>query len=335
MRACKRCLSPRSAPPATVPKKPFMEPIRKILAIVDPTCEERPAVAKAALLAKQFDAQLELFACDTKASRTTRRTIHTRAYPTLPFVEDLRPLLESLAAPLRVRGLAVDTSTTELADSLYMAVLKRTQHTMADFVVKETHHHSFARRTFLSNTDWQLIRHCPLPLLLVKPRPWSSSPRIVAAIDPGHVSDKPAMLDRHILDYASFVTQRLGGQLHVAHAYISEVAVAKATAGRPTTRVRASEVLQREEHHKQAQITSLLADFHVAPANIHIQLGSPTEYLPQLADLLPADIVVMSAIARSGLGRTFVGSTAEDILEHLPSDALVIKIPDFAESLPF
>ncbi len=313
-----------------------MDPICKILVVVDPTCEEQAAVSKAALLAKKFGAQLELFACDTKASQMRRRTLHARAYPTLPFLSDLSPLLESLAAPLRARGLIVETSTADIADSLYAALLKRIRHTMADFVVKETHHHSFARRTFLSNTDWQLIRHCRLPLLLVKPKPWSLNPRIVAAIDPDHVNDKPAVLDRRIVDYASFVTQRLGGKLHVAHAYLPEAIVAQAISSMPRAiEVLASETLQHEEQRKHAQIAQLLNDLRVTPANLHIKLASPIEFLAQLAEMLPADIITMGAIARSGLSRAFIGSTAEDILERLSCDALIVKTPDFAESLPF
>ena len=54
-----------------------------------------------------------------------------------------------------------------------------------------------------------------------------------------------------------------------------------------------------------------------------------------LAGALRADIVAMGAISRSGLQRVFIGSTAEDVLEHLPCDALIVKPPDFASTLPF
>lgn len=42
--------------------------------------------------------------------------------------------------------------------------------------------------------------------------------------------------------------------------------------------------------------------------------------------------------ARRGMGRSrraFIGSTAEDVLEKLPCDALIVKTPDFAAELPF
>ena len=46
-----------------------VNPVRNILAIVDPTAQEHPAVEKAALLAQHLDARLELLICDTKAAR--------------------------------------------------------------------------------------------------------------------------------------------------------------------------------------------------------------------------------------------------------------------------
>jgi universal stress protein E len=45
--------------------------------------------------------------------------------------------------------------------------------------------------------------------------------------------------------------------------------------------------------------------------------------------------VVLGAISRRGLKRVFIGSTAEDVLEKLPCDALIVKTPNFAEVLPF
>jgi universal stress protein E len=43
----------------------------------------------------------------------------------------------------------------------------------------------------------------------------------------------------------------------------------------------------------------------------------------------------MGAIARSGLRRALIGSTAERVLESLPCDVLVVKPQDFAQNLPF
>lgn len=313
-----------------------MDPIHHILVIVDPTRAEQPAVAKAALLAKHFHAELQLFACDTKASLATRQTAHARKFPNEAFSKDLQPMLEALALPLRARGLSVTTHAMQQIEPLYRALLQHLKHTMADLIVKDTHHHSIARRTFLSNTDWQLIRGCAKPLLLVKAREWSREPCIVAAVDPSHANDKPSTLDHRILDYASLLAKHLAGQLHAAHAYLPAPTTTHNVAGEtPVIGIITAASLLQEDRREHAHIDSLLTSFSIAAGHVHVKLGSPIEVLTDLAESLPADITVMGAIARSGLDRTFVGSTAEDILERLSCDALVIKTPDFGESLPF
>jgi universal stress protein E len=311
-----------------------MNRVRNILVIVDPTASEHPAVARGGLLAQAFDARLELFACETKASREARLAAHARKHAKEPFVVDLKAMLESLAAPLRAEGVDVATDT-ECGDPLHAALLERMKRSSAGLVIKDTHHHTLAQRTFLTNTDWQLIRGCPVPLLLVKPGPWASSPKVVAAIDPGHANDKPAMLDHCILQHASAFAQDLKGELHVLHAYIP-VAIMAATASVPPVALTISaEELAREQEAKHKEIAALVSDYGVRSGNIHVTTGGTADVLPRAAQALAADVMVLGAISRSGLKRVFIGSTAEDVLEKLPCDALIIKPPDFASMLPF
>lgn len=311
-----------------------MNRLCNILVIVDPTASEHPAVARGALLAQAFNARLELYACETKASREARLAAHAREHSQEPFIVDLKAMLESLAAPLRLEGVDVATET-ECGDPLHVALLDRVKRTSAELVIKDTHHHTLAQRTFLTNTDWQLIRGCPVPLLLVKPGPWASSPKVVAAIDPGHANDKPAMLDHCILQHAAAFSRALNGELHVLHAYIP-VAIAAAAASVPPLALTVSAAeLAREEESKLREIAALVSDYGVRSGGIHVTTGGPADVLPRAAQAIGADIVVLGAISRSGLKRVFIGSTAEDVLEKLPCDALIIKPPNFASMLPF
>lgn len=305
--------------------------IKQILVIVDPTTKEHAAVNKAAVLAEKFKARLELFVCDTKAAREMRLLSHLRTQPDAPVPVNIKGLLESLAEPLRARGLDVTTETV-CADPLHAGLIDRTRHTKADLVVKDTHHHSFAQRTFLTNTDWQLIRGCPVPLLLTKPAPWAAAPRVVAAVDPGHVNDKPEILDHWIVEHASLFAQRLQGELHVVHAYLPMAIVSSATIASPSMAAAVTpDDLSVEEQKRRELVTALVSEYDVTPANIHLELGGPAQVLPIAAERVRADVMTMGAIARSGLKRIFIGSTAEDVLERLPCDALIVKPPHFAE----
>lgn len=312
-----------------------MNPINNILVIVDPTAERHAAVEKGAFLAQKLGARLELYVCDTKASREVRLAAQAAKRADQPFVVNLKAFLEDLAQPIRERGVDV-TTEIECADPLHVALLDRAHRTIADLVVKDTHHHSFAQRTILTNTDWELIRACPVPLLLTKPNPWASAPKICAAVDPGHANDKPAVLDNRIVDYAALVAKKLGGELHLLHVYLPVAIVAAAAAGSPPMAMTVSaENLAHEAEHKRAMLQELFSEYRVAADNVHLEVGGPAAVLPRAVSELRADIVAMGAISRSGLKRIFIGSTAEDVLDRLPCDAFIVKPPDFASALPF
>lgn len=313
--------------------------LAKILVIVDPTATRHPAVDKGCLLAERFGARLDLFVCETKAARNQRQAARLADSRQAPGQDDARQVLETLARTARDRGVDV---TTELisADPLHVALLNRVKHTCADLVIKDTHRHTLAQRTFLTNTDWELIRGCPVPLLLVKPGTWSPAHRIGAAVDPGHLDDKPRQLDRCILEHAAELAQRLDGELHVIHAYIPAAMLTAAAAAVPPVVVDLPvETLERERQAKLADIANLVSatfptNSSLRPKNIHVQTGSVGEVLCRVARECEIDIMAMGAVARSGLKRILIGSTAEQVLERLPCDLLVVKTPNFAELLP-
>jgi universal stress protein E len=312
-----------------------MNPINSILVIVDPTAERHPAVEKSELLAQKFGARLELYICDTKASREVRLAAQAGKRADQPFLVNLKAFLEDLAKPIRERGLDV-TTEVDCADPLHTALIDRARRTTAGLVVKDTHHHSLGQRTVLTNTDWELIRACPVPLLLTKSSPWASAPRVCAAVDPGHANDKPAILDNRIVDYAALVAKRLGGELHLLHVYLPIAIVAAAAVGSPPMVMTVSaEDLAREAEQRRVLLQDLIAEYRVAPGNVHLEVGGPAAVLPRASGEIRADIVVMGAVARSGIRRAFIGSTAEDVLERLPCDALIVRPPNFADDLPF
>jgi universal stress protein E len=306
--------------------------VRSILAIVDPGAHEHIGVAKAAALARAFQAQLHLFICDTQLSREMRMIAGLGTHPENPLTINLQPMLEDLAGPLRQSGLQVTTDTA-FADRLHEGLLDRITAVKPDLVVKDTHHHSLARRTIVTNTDWHLIRECPAPLLLTKNVAWAARPTLLAAIDPEHVNDKAAALDQEILSWSSRVRDALHGQLHAVHAFIPLAIATTAATGAPLAGTLATpELIRDEETQKRQRISQLATRDGLAAADIHVSLGTAGDVLPRVAQEVNADIIVMGAIARSPIKRLFIGNTAERVLEHLPCDALIVKTPQTAQS---
>lgn len=316
-----------------------MQRLDRILAVVDPTVEVQVGVAKAARLARSAGAALELFACDFDPALASQRFFDDDALRRLrdDFIEERAEYLEDLADELRAGGLEV-TTHVHWDNPLYEGILRRIEEFTPDLVVKDTHYHSVVRRTLLTNTDWQLIRRLPVPLLLAKARAWPAQPRLVAALDPGHHGDKPATLDHDLLDAAQRLARLLDGSVQAVHAFFPAALLAATTnlAGVPLgLDATVTDLLGAERGRLEAAILEIAQKHGLTPAQIKVLQGSAAETLPAYAQQCGADILVMGAVSRSRLREVFVGSTAERILDRLPCDVLVLKLPEFREGLPF
>jgi universal stress protein E len=308
--------------------------IDNILVIVDPTASEHPAVHKAYRLAKQCSSRVELYICETAASREARLAAHLIHDRRETFCADPHPLLEQLAVAGRQQDIDVSMEV-EFGDPLHATLLDRTQRTSADLVIKDTHHHSLLQRTLLTNTDWHLIRSCPVPLLLTRPNLWRDPIVIAAAVDPTHANDKPHVLDDRILDWCTYLRTRSAGLLHVLHAFLPLLPEAAAASGAPAMMtVLSSALVGQLQQERTAEVAKLANPHAVAAKHLHVRMGVPMDVLPTLADEIHADILALGAISRSGLQRIFIGGTAEKLLERAPCDLLIVKSPDFSLAMP-
>ncbi|MDH4125363.1 MAG: universal stress protein [Gammaproteobacteria bacterium] len=307
-----------------------MRNISKILAVVDPTSHTQPAMKRAAWLAGKTGAELELMICYYNEYLSGDRLFDS------PSLEKARrevlaneeKLLERLAEPLRKKGVVV--RTTALWDHpLYEGIVRRVVDSDAEIVFKDTHHHSALQRAVLSNTDWNLIRTCPVPLWLVKPRDFAAAPTIIASIDPMNEHDKPAALDDEILQISKMLGEKIGGNVHAFHSYDPRIAVATATANAYIPVSLPFDEIEQQMHEDHQKRFGQITAFHgIDDERAHLVSGVTHEELPVLAEQTGADLVVMGAVARNRWKRLFIGATAERTLEFLPCDLLIIK-PDW------
>jgi universal stress protein E len=77
----------------------------------------------------------------------------------------------------------------------------------------------------------------------------------------------------------------------------------------------------------RAAMTKFLDTHAVAGSKRHLYEGLAHDCIQKAAAEHAADFVVMGAVARRGLKRLFIGSTAERVLDRLPCDVVIIKPP--------
>jgi len=308
-----------------------MRSIRRILvAVKDPKAKSLPAVIKATQLARALGADLELFhGIDSSIYLDTLDV--TQQSPKQVQDEEREQVLQQLeriAARVRRHGVNV-TTAAEWDYPVYESIVRRASRFGADLIVAERHAGRHILQSFLRLTDWELLRLSPVPVLLVKRSQPYHRPTVLAAVDPTHSFAKPANLDQEILAVSTVVVSALRGRLHAVHAY--SPLQPGMLAGTPE----AAKRIQRD-NAKRAKIAfdRVLQSADIPPARRHLMACHPINAVQDVARESHSNIVVMGAISRSGLKRVFIGNTAEQLLDHLPCDLLIVKPREFASRVP-
>ena len=156
------------------------------------------------------------------------------------------------------------------------------------------------------------------PLLLVKPRQIADPPRVMVAVDPVHEHDKPAALDDALFRFGEALAHAADGELHLVHAMTMPLGLQLPP-----------EAAQFIVNEHTVAMKAFLSAHEVPVANVHMMQGLAHKCLQSAATEHAADFLVMGAVARRGLSKLFIGSTADRTLDRLPCDLVVIKPPHF------
>jgi universal stress protein E len=302
-----------------------MSKLRRILvAVKDPAARTQPAVRKAAQLAAASGARLELFhAIATPIYFDTFFMEGTSLQETQRQWRDrLLAQLEKQAAKLRSDGLKVDTAC-EWDFPAYEAVIRRATRMKADLIVAERHATLHILPWLLRFNDWELLRRSPVSVLLIKrPQPYRN-PTVLAAIDPSHSFAKPARLDADIIAAGQMLTDTLGGKLHVVHAWAGATFPAERLG--PVSADLTATLERQVSRVARKTFSDAVSNTGIPTARRHLVAGHAVDVIPRVAKKQHAAVVVMGAISRSGLKRLVIGNIAEQVLDALPCDVLVLK----------
>jgi universal stress protein E len=311
---------------------------RRILVAVEHT-DYMPVglIHKAAFLAKNAGARVELFHAisdlrpEAPWSHMTQREIEDWRAEVASF--RLRRL-EGFARSRVFVGIRVECNVV-WESSAYKAIVRQVLATHADLVIAGTHRHTIAARIAAESVDWELIRQCPAPLLIVKSRRSYQDTDVVAAVDPFHPNDKPANLDVKLLQVGRRFARLFNGHLHMFHAYMPLVPVQTLPmASTAALIVMAPDLEPLHQQQVEGAIDRLARSARIPKAHRHLQLGHVAPELSALAKQIHAGIVVMGAVSRSGIQRFLIGNTAEKVLDDMPCDVLVVKPAGFKSKVP-
>jgi len=300
---------------------------KTILAIVETERFPQEVARRAARIASLHDCDLEIVLSDpTSGFLRSKFMVSSDSKQIAETVRQAQEEeLESIVLAISEFDLEVRTAIVKDRPACN-AIIARALECEPLYVVKGTAYHSPAERATFTFNDWQLIRKLDFPLWLVKPAAWSDKPVIIAAVDPMHPQDDEETLTQAIVELAMSVVEKFDGTLLLLHTYerLEEISNYAKLEFKPLkVPIAELEANMRDEHQRQLEV---LAKTNTIDAKALHQLpGRTREILPSFARLQNASLVVMGAVARTGLKRRAIGSAAEHVLDHVPCEILIAR----------
>ncbi len=232
--------------------------------------------------------------------------------------------------------------TRVLVGTAFLEIIREVLHNKHDLVIKAAEEHDWLDRLF-SSDDMHLLRKCPCPVWLIKPKHQDSYQRILAAIDVDHnypedELESRLILNRQIMEMASSVALAETAEFHVVSVWDSLGESIMNTTMTSTPEDEIEGYVRREHRQIQENMDSLVestinklgneARKYIQPFT-HLIKGNARQEIPILARKIDADLVVMGTVARTGIPGFIMGNTAETILTQIDCSLLAVKPPGF------
>jgi universal stress protein E len=168
-------------------------------------------------------------------------------------------------------------------------------------------------------TDWQLLRECPSPVLLVAEKKWHQTKPVLVALDlSSEVATKRKLNDK-VLGVAKGLADTLDVELEIIAAIEIPRLLSDLDLVDPIAYVKDAKEAMKPQIKK-------LATAHGIPEKaFHCKRGPVEKVITSHAAKVRAQIVVMGTVARKGVRARLLGNTAEKVLEHMKTDVLAIK----------
>lgn len=305
---------------------------RNILVYIDPSQESQHALERAASIAqKQGDTKLTLFLCcyDLSFEMTSLSSAEERQAMRSIVINENKDWLETLAQPYINKGLQLDCQVHWHSRPFQAAIIEVLEN-KHDLLVKATHQHSKLSAILFTPTDWNLLRKCPVPVLLVKNHLWPENGNILCAIDCKSVQDEEHhQLNQQILNEAKAMAEVIKANIHLVNAYPT-----------PPMNIMLElpefDPINYEDGLKsfhQKTINSYALSQQIPDNQVHLRQGLPEDIISEVAEDIDAELVILGTVGRSGLSATLLGHTAEQVIDNLNCDLLALKPQGFVSPI--
>ncbi len=170
-----------------------------------------------------------------------------------------------------------------------------------------------------TSTDWQLLRECPRPVLIVASKKWQRTKPILASVDLGTKLPEKIALNHSVIATAKTYAAALDAPLVIISAIEVPAILTDLGLIDPGPYV-------KEIKAELKPVVTELAEAHELPVStFRIKKGPVEKVINSVAAKERAQLLVMGTVGRRGVQAKLLGNTAEGVLRHIRTDVLAMK----------
>ncbi|WP_439258739.1 universal stress protein UspE [Lonepinella sp. BR2930] len=298
-----------------------------ILVILNPENEKQYSLARAVRLVKEqkseFPVNITVFlpVYDLSYEMSALLSADEREEMHKTVVEqrqkDVLPYLEKYTDPMIIFHSRVVWSSNESE-----AIVAEIEANHYDLVIKYTKEEESLTSLFVTPMDWQLLRKCPTPLLMVRDGDWKHQRRILVAVNVSGDEEYHDIFNKELVSLSMDLADQLErGNVHLVSAYPPtpmNMAI-------DLPEFHSSEYINGVRGQHLINMKALRQHFGIAEDHTHVYEGFPEEVIPQVANDIEAELVILGTVGRTGLSAALLGNTAEHVISKLKCNLLAIK----------
>ena len=304
-----------------------MQRFKNILFVADGRTDDSPALRRAVGLAESNQARLTLI----DVLKPVDAFAEVAAMTGLDLEGQLRQRrLDELATMIgRYQQEGLMSYTMVKFGTPFIEIIRAVHRNAYDLVIKAARPPADIVERVFGSTDLHLLRKCPCPVWIDHPDAASRYRNILAAIDP--VDPEDGGCSALVLALGRSLAERESAAMTVLHAWevFGESLISEGRYKLSATEV-AQILSQAEARHGEALVQAIeQAGLEPSTTDRRLINGPAAAVIRRLAEELPADLVVMGTVGRTGIPGFFIGNTAEEVLQTIRASVLAVKPAGF------
>ena len=299
-----------------------MKEYKKLLVVLDPTVEHQVALNRSVELAKKHSSQITVFLSifDFSYEMTSILSTEEREAMRQGVIDQRKAWINDLIAPYKSEGLDISPCVV-WHNRPFESIIEHAIENECDVIIKGTHEHDKLKSVIFTPTDWHLIRKAPQPVLLVKEHDWPVNGKILCAVNTGDEDEAHQSLNNEIIAYGQYLAEKFDAQVNLVNAYPgTPVNIAIEL---PDFDAFSYNESMRTQHEKQ--LHEIAHRHNIPKESCHAREGLPEDVIPELAEELDSELVILGTVGRTGISAALIGNTAEHVIDNINCDLLTLK----------